>query len=114
MFRGIIPSEDAKGYFRPWSLRPGVSMSKRVIPWIIFISFFSLLVFSASSLAQTVDWLLWPIRLGLIAGLSLLLLWSHWRHRNDGSTDKHAAKDSADHFLSSLRSWYYGAPKLPK
>ena len=90
-------------------------MIKRVIPWIIFFSFLSLLVFSASSLAQTVDWLLWPIRFGLIAGLSLLLLWSRWRHRNDGSTIKDVAhKDSADHFLSSLRRWYYGDRKLPK
>jgi hypothetical protein len=88
---------------------------KRVIPWIIFLSFLTLLVLSASSLAQTVDWLLWPIRFGLIAGLSLLLLWSRWRHRSDRPTDKHAArKDSADYFLSSVRRWYYGDPKPPK
>lgn len=35
---------------------------------------FSVCSFSASSLAQTVDWLLWPVQLGVIAGVSLLLL----------------------------------------
>lgn len=89
-------------------------MIRRVGPWILFIAFLSLLVFSATSVAKTIDWLLWPIRLGLIAGLSLVLLWSRWRHRNDAS-EKHAAhKDSADHFLSSVRRWYYGDSKTPK
>jgi len=90
-------------------------MIRRVIPGIIFFSFLTLLIFGATSLARTVDWLLWPIRLGLIAGLSLVFVWSRWRHRNDGPTDKHAAhEDSADYFLSSVRRWYYGDPKPPK
>lgn len=90
-------------------------MNRRVIPWVIFLSFLTLLTFSSTSLARTVDWLLWPIRFGLIAGLSLVFLWSCWRHRNDGLADKKAAyKDSADYFLSSVRRWYYGDPKPPK
>jgi ABC-type nickel/cobalt efflux system permease component RcnA len=90
-------------------------MSRRVIPWVIFLSFLTLLSFSSTSLARTVDWLLWPIRFGLIAGLSLVFLWSRWRHRNDALADKTAAhRDSADYFLSSVRRWYYGNRKPPK
>jgi hypothetical protein len=90
-------------------------MIRRVYPWIIFIAFLSLLAFSATSVAKTMDRLLWPIRFGLIAGLSLFFLWSRWRHRNDGPTTEHAVhKDSADRFLWSFRRWYYGDPKTPK
>jgi hypothetical protein len=72
-------------------------------PWIIFIAFLSLLAFSATSAAKTVDRLWGQIRFELIAGLSQVFLWSRWRHRNDGPTAKHAAhKDSADRFMSSF------------
>jgi ABC-type nickel/cobalt efflux system permease component RcnA len=82
-------------------------MNRRVIPWVIFLSSLTVLIFSSTFLAKTVDWLLWPIRFGLIAGLSLVFLWSRWRHRNDGPADKMAThKDSADQFLSSVRRWY--------
>lgn len=90
-------------------------MVKRVYPWIIFVAFVSLLAFSATSVAKRIDWLLWPVRFGLIAGLSLFVLWSRWRHRNDGPTVQGAAnKDSADRFLLSFRRWYYGDSKNPK
>jgi len=75
-------------------------MIRRVYPWIIFIAYMSLLVFSTTLVAKRIDWLLWPIRFGLIAGLSLFVLWSRWRHRNDRPTAKDAAhKDSADRFI---------------
>jgi ABC-type nickel/cobalt efflux system permease component RcnA len=86
-------------------------MNTRIVPWVIFLGFLSLLVFSASPVAQTIDWLLWPVRFGLIAGMSAILLWSRWRHRNDNKDTNHTAgKDSADHFLASVRRWYYGDP----
>jgi hypothetical protein len=51
-------------------------MIRRVYPWIIFIAFLSLLAFSATSIAKTIDRLLWPIRFGLIVGMSLVFVWS--------------------------------------
>jgi len=86
-------------------------MTRRIVPWVIFLGFLGLLISSASPLVRSVDWLLWPVRFGLIAGMSLLLLWSRWRHRNDRTNKNQAArKDSADYFLSSVRRWYYGEP----
>lgn len=88
-------------------------MVRRVAPWMTFVACLSLLILSTSSFAQTVDWLLWPIRFGLIAGLSVVLLWSRWRHRSD-KPSHNARKDFADGVLSSARSWYYGDSKPPK
>jgi len=90
-------------------------MIRQVYPWIIFVAFVSLLAFSATSAAKTIDWLLWPIRFRLIAGLSAFVVWSRWRHRNDErSANGGAKKDSADDFLSAFRRWYYGDAKNPK
>ena len=90
-------------------------MIRRVYPWIIFIAYVGLLAFSATSIAEKVDRLWHLIRFGLIAGLSLVFLWSRWRHRNDRPTAENAArKDSADRFLWSFRRWYYGDPETPK
>ena len=90
-------------------------MFRRVYPWIIFIAYVSLLAFSATSVAKGVDGLWGQVRFELIACLSLVYLWSRWRHRNDRPTAKDAAqKDSADRFLASFRRWYYGDPKAPK
>jgi membrane protein implicated in regulation of membrane protease activity len=90
-------------------------MIRRIYPWVIFIAYVSLLAFSATSVARGVDGLWGQIRFELIAGLSLVYLWSRWRHRNDDPTTKHAVnKDSADRFLLSFRRWYYGDPKNPK
>jgi hypothetical protein len=78
-------------------------MIRRVYPWILFLVCAAFLAFSASPFARSVDnWILWPLRLGVIFGLSLIVLWSRWRHRNGSS------HDSADSFLTSLRRWYYG------
>jgi membrane protein implicated in regulation of membrane protease activity len=88
---------------------------KKVAPWFIFVGVLALLVFSESSFARTVDGLLWPVRFGLIAALSVLLLWSRWRHRADSSTkDQAATRDVADGFLSAARRWFYGEQKRPK
>jgi ABC-type nickel/cobalt efflux system permease component RcnA len=90
-------------------------MIRRFYPWIIFVAFVSLLAFSATSAAKTIDWLLWPIRFGLIAGLSAFVVWSRWRHRNDGPpVNDGAKKDAADDFLSAFRRWCYGDAKHPK
>jgi hypothetical protein len=88
---------------------------RRVYPWIIFVAYVSLLAFSATAVAKRIDWLLWPIRIGLIAGLSVFVLWSRWRHRSDDTSGGDGAeKDSADRFLMSFRRWYYGDRKAPK
>jgi hypothetical protein len=84
-------------------------MLKKHYPWLIFVAFLLLLTFSASSSATIIDSILWPVRLGRIAALSILFVWSRWRHRNDSCANRAGtAHDSADHFLSSVRRWYYG------
>ena len=90
-------------------------MIKKIAPWFIFVGVLAVLVFSESSFARTVDWLLWPVRFGLIAGLSVLLFWSRWRHRADRSKEDQAAtRDMADAFLSAARRWFYGGQKRTK
>jgi hypothetical protein len=84
-------------------------MVKKYYPWMIFLSFLLLLTCSASSYARVIDSILWPVRLGLIAGLSALFVWSRYRQR-DAAT-KTTPHDSADHFLSAIRRWYYGDTK---
>jgi ABC-type nickel/cobalt efflux system permease component RcnA len=88
---------------------------KEVAAWFIFVGVVGLLVFSESSFAQTVDWLLWPVRFGLIAGFSALLFWSCWRHRADHSEEGQTVpKDMADNILGVARRWYYGGQKRSK
>jgi ABC-type nickel/cobalt efflux system permease component RcnA len=85
---------------------------RKYYPWVIFLGFLLLLLFSSTSWAKTMDWLLWPLRFGIIAGFSILLIWSRWRHRNDERAEGRSAhKDSADHFLASVRRWYHGVQK---
>jgi len=87
-------------------------MLRKSYPWLIFLGFLLLAVFSASSYAKAVDWMLWPVRFGILAGFSILVAWSWWRHRRDNSaTDESLSPDSVDHFLSSVRRWYHGERK---
>lgn len=90
-------------------------MFKKVAPWFIFVGVLALLFFSESSFVRTVDGLLWPVRIGLIAGFSGLLLWSRWRHRAHRSEEGQTApKDMANDFRSAARRWFYGGQKRPK
>jgi ABC-type nickel/cobalt efflux system permease component RcnA len=87
-------------------------MLRKYYPWLIFVAFLLLVVFSASSYARAIDWMLWPVRFGVLAGFSILVIWSWWRHHRDKSaTDESASLDSVDHFLSSVRRWYHGDQK---
>lgn len=85
-------------------------MARKYYPSIIFLGFVLLLTFSASSYARVIDSILWPVRFGLIAGLSILFVWSRWRHRNDSPANG-VSRDSADHLLTSFRRWYYGVQR---
>jgi hypothetical protein len=87
-------------------------MVRKYYPWMIFVAFVLLLTFSASSYARVIDSILWPVRFGLIAGLSMLLAWSRWSHRGDSLANRAGApRDSADPFFTSVRRWYSGEPK---
>jgi NhaP-type Na+/H+ or K+/H+ antiporter len=87
-------------------------MIRKYYPWLIFLAVFLLLAFSASPYAKAIDSILWPIRIGILAGFSLLFLWSWCRHRADADAQgKPASKDSADHFLASARRWMRGDQK---
>ena len=81
---------------------------RKYYPRLLFLGSLLLLASSASGNAQAIDALLWPIRLGLIAGLSFLLVWFRWRHRQGALADRSNSHDSADRFLSSIRRWYDG------
>jgi len=87
-------------------------MLRKYYPWMIFLAVFLLLASSATSYAKAIDSILWPVRFGILAGFSLLFVWSWWRHRDDSSPHRKAATgDSADNFLASVRRWYYGDQK---
>lgn len=91
---------------------PSGSYAQKIPSWVIFLGFFLPLIFSSTSWVKTIDWLLWPLRFGILAGFSILLRWSRWRHRNDESAEGQSAhRDSADHFLASVRRWYHSEHK---
>ena len=88
-------------------------MLRNDYPWILFCGVLLLLVFSSSSYSKAIDSILWPVRFGILAGVSILFVWSWWRHRKDASgRPSSAASDSADHFLTSLRRWYYSDQRI--
>jgi len=90
-------------------------MLKKVIPCIIFISVLLFLALSASPFVRTIDSLLWPIRLGILAGFSILLVWSRRGHRDDKPRDaKFAPTDLPDHFLSKAIRWFRDEQNPPK
>jgi len=90
-------------------------MLKKAIPCMIFISVLLFLALSASPFAATIDSLLWPIRFGILAGFSILLVWSRRRHRDDEPRDaKFAPTDSPDHFLSRAIRWFRDEQNPPK
>jgi hypothetical protein len=87
-------------------------MLRKFYPWVIFLGFLLLLVFTSTSWAKTIDWLLWPLRFRILAGFSILLVWSCRRHRDDESAaGSRVHRDAADHFLASVRHWYHGEQK---
>lgn len=89
-------------------------MLKKSVPWIVFFGVLLLLVFSNSSHVKAFDSLLWPIRFGILAGFSILLAWSRWRHRGEAANRKTASPDAADQLLSSAVRWFHGDPKRSK
>ena len=61
-----------------------------------------LLVFSSSPYVKIFDSVRWPVGFGILAGFSIPLLCSRWRHRGDDAASRNAASpDAVDHFLSS-------------
>ena len=87
-------------------------MLRKYYPLLIFLGFLLLLIFSASPYVRAIDWMLWPLRFGVLAGFSILVVRSRWRHRGKSRpTDMDASDDSADKFLTSARRWYHGGQK---
>jgi hypothetical protein len=94
--------------------REGIVL-KKSLPWIVFFGVLLLLVFSNSAYVKMFDFVLWPVRFGILAGFSILLVWSRWRHRRDDAASSNAASpDAADHFLSSAVRWFHGDSKRSK
>jgi len=90
-------------------------MNRKAFPWLLFFVLLSLLVFSRSTFARVADYLLWPIRFGILVGFSALLVCSRFRHRNDGSPGSgNSSSDSVDRFLSSMIRWYHGESNRQK
>jgi ABC-type nickel/cobalt efflux system permease component RcnA len=90
-----------------WGAARGVRL-KKSLPWIVFFGVLLLLVFSNSSYVKMFDYVLGPVRFGILAGFSILLVWSRWRHRRDDAASSNAASpDAADHFLSSAVRWFH-------
>jgi hypothetical protein len=88
---------------------------KKSVPWIVFIAALLLLVFSNSPYVKMFDSVLWPVRFGILAGFSILLLCSRWRNRRDDAASRNTAwPDAADLFLSSAVRWFHGDSKPSK
>jgi len=74
-----------------------------------------LLVFSNSPYLKIFDSVRWPVGFGILAGLSIPLLCSRWRHHRDDAASRNAASpDAVDHFLSSAVRWFRGDAKRSK
>jgi len=88
---------------------------KKSLPWIVFFGVLLLLVFSNSPYVKISDSVLWPVRFGILAGFTILLLWSRGRHRRDDAASRNAASpDAVDHFLSSAVRGFHGDSKRSK
>jgi hypothetical protein len=78
-------------------------MRRRLGPWWIVISIFVLLLaLGDTPYTKRVDFLLWPLRFAFLGGLSILMVWSRWRHRHDTPAEgDRATPDWVDRFLDS-------------
>ena len=63
-------------------------MLRKSLPSIVCFGVLLLLVFRNSPYVKIFDSVLWPVRFGILAGFSILLLWSRRRHRRDAASHK--------------------------
>jgi nitrogen fixation/metabolism regulation signal transduction histidine kinase len=81
-------------------------MSKRTGAWALFLVFLLLLSLSATSYAQTANYLLISIRVVLLLILSVLLVREKFR-----KSDEPQRPDGGDKLLKSWRRWFYDEKK---
>jgi hypothetical protein len=89
-------------------------MSRKIWPWVIFFACLLVLSLGQTHYIALADRALMPLRLALLAGLSLLVTRKWWRGRQHlAGMWEGRRTDAGDRFLQSARGWYYGEPKNP-
>lgn len=82
---------------------------KRPALWFGLVLLLLVLGPAISTYAKEADLLLRLAIIALVLGLSVLTLWSKWRHRRDEpSKGSRAPHDWADKSLVSITRWFHG------
>jgi hypothetical protein len=89
-------------------------MTKRALPWALFLASVLLISFAATPYSRLADAALISLRLTLVAVLSILVAREKWRNRHEPPGKSiQASSDAGDRFLQRLRRWHYGDEKNP-
>jgi hypothetical protein len=85
------------------------AMGKKILAWAVFLGCLFVLSLGSSRVVQISDRLLLPVRLLLLAGVSILMAREWWRGRDDVRKGWSSPRtDVGDRILQRLRRWYYG------
>jgi hypothetical protein len=84
-------------------------MRKKILAWALFLGCLFVLSLGSSRYVQIADRVLLPVRLLLLAGVSILLTREWWRGRDDVRKRWDRPRtDGGDRLLQRIRRWYYG------
>ena len=89
-------------------------MRKKIWAWVIFFASLLVLLLGETHYLAMADRALLPLRLVLLAALSILVTRKWWRGRQKlGGRWENRRVDAGDRFLQRARDWYYGDAKNP-
>jgi hypothetical protein len=84
-------------------------MRKKIVAWTLLGGCLFLLSSASSPYMRNAERVLLPLRLLLLAGISLLVIREWWRDRCEARAGRQSPRnDAARRFLRSIRRWYYG------
>lgn len=87
-------------------------MRKKIAAWTVFLGCLFVLSLGGSRYVQNAERVLLPVRLLLLAAISLLMI-REWSRGRDGVRERwqDPRPDAGDRILKRLRAWYYGDAK---